>query len=213
MNSNNKPSGLLTKPKRYPNVAHMIRDVSEDKKLAEDTAAKIESQSIVNFLIGLRTVHNLSQSEMAKKMGCTQSKISKLERGADDNLSIGDFRAYTQARGLEMTINLSKKGQTIANRVNAHTFAVRRLMIRAAELSGHQDGSIAKGSRKLLISTIGNLAEAMGVSLKVLQNAIDALPTKLPIEQPRLIEMQPDESDEAKSSEIMSGRKSAFSHS
>ncbi len=80
----------------FSTVADMVRSVSENKEKAEETARAIEERSIINFLVGLRTAQELSQSDIASKMKCTQSKVSKLESGIDDNLTLGDFHAYTR---------------------------------------------------------------------------------------------------------------------
>lgn len=99
----------ITTKKLYNNVADMVRDLSEDKAQGERTAKKIEERTIINFLMALRAASGLSQSEIAAKMGCTQSKISKLEGGKDEELSIGDFHGYADALGLPSCIGIDNK--------------------------------------------------------------------------------------------------------
>lgn len=109
-----------TQEKKYKNVPEMVRDLTEDKELAENIARDIEQRNIIDFLMALRTANDLSQSDIAKKMGCSQSRVSKLENGKDNDLRIGDFDAYVSALGLEMSIGLVKKNRTIVDDMKYH---------------------------------------------------------------------------------------------
>ena len=179
---------LSQNPKRFSNVADLVRHVSEDKEQAEKTARKIEQMNIVNFLVGLRTAQELSQSDVAEKIGCTQSKVSKLENGIDSNLNIGDVNAYARAIGFEMTIVLGKKERTLVQQIDFHINAVQRLMARLGQFVGENDGLTEHGATGAFLSAAKHLIT--GTS-EVLQNIIAACPT-LPKDEAHVIQIQAD---------------------
>jgi predicted XRE-type DNA-binding protein len=107
--------------RRYSSVADMIRDISEDKDLGEKMAGDVENRSVINVLMALRTSLDKSQSDIAGEMGCSQSRVSKLESGRDDELRLGDFRAYARALGFEMSISLVKDNGVAAEEIRCST--------------------------------------------------------------------------------------------
>lgn len=48
-------------------------------------------------LVGMRIRANLSQSALAKKLGCKQGHISKIESLYDRDLTLGEIQKYAQA--------------------------------------------------------------------------------------------------------------------
>lgn len=69
-----------------------------DPMLSAEVVAESEglySNSIVaRTLMSMRVGAGLSQSEMAKKVGCTQPRISNIESATDDRLNIPVIRMY-----------------------------------------------------------------------------------------------------------------------
>src|SRR5438270_832611 len=103
-----KETKLPPMMKQYKNVTEMATDLSEDKASGERVAKAIRERAMVDMLMALRTRENMSQTDIAERMGCTQSKVSKLESSIDDDLRLGDFRAYATALGFQMTVRLVK---------------------------------------------------------------------------------------------------------
>lgn len=66
----------------------------------------------------------LSQKDVALKLGCTQSRISKLESMTDADLRIGDLSKYAEVLGLELRITFESTNRStttrLAERDNAH---------------------------------------------------------------------------------------------
>ena len=185
-----KTTNRAASKKRYISVAEMVRDLSEDQAFAEQVSRRIEERNIINHLMAMRTLSGMSQKDIASKMLCTQSRISKLESGKDDELRIGDFHAYAEALGLQMMIVLAKKGQPrLAEQINYHTSALNRLYRKLAELVG-DDNKMTKEMLKLIRrNTLGLVTELSGI----LESALRAIPqpeTNAP--SPIQIEMQED---------------------
>ena len=92
--------------KTYKDVVGMAAGVTGDERFVEDLAAHVEAGRLVRGLFAARCAAGLSQADVAERMGCTQSRVSKLEAAADDDLSLGDLRSYAKALGLALTVTL-----------------------------------------------------------------------------------------------------------
>ena len=63
-----------------------------------DFEARLHERQLVKLLDILRAFAGMSQKELAAKLGCTQSKISKLESGVDADLRFGDIATLLGSR-------------------------------------------------------------------------------------------------------------------
>lgn len=173
----------------------MVRELSEDQAFADKMASRLEERNIINHLMALRTSLGMSQQDIAAKMKCTQSRVSKLENGRDDDLRIGDFHAYAEALGLRLAIVLGKKGQPpIAERIRYHVSALKRLFAELVGLVGDDD-TMAKGAwRFILKSTCIAACEVA----KLLKHVTQKLPQQQrDVVSPIEIEIQGDDPDPA----------------
>ncbi len=158
--TNERPTGASRK-KRYASVQELVRDLSEDNKFADDVNRGIDERNIINHLMAMRSSLDLSQQDIAQKMKCSQSRISKLETGKDDDLRIGDFQRYADALGLQMLIVLAKAEKPpIAKRIKYHTRTLERLFKELAILVADDD-SAKKEMVKLVASSAIPLACGM----------------------------------------------------
>ncbi|MFT2722221.1 helix-turn-helix domain-containing protein [Deinococcus sp. A31D244] len=66
-------------------------------------------------LTELRRSVGLNQEELARKLGISQSRISRIERGDLDHTEVATLRAFTQALGgeLEITVKLGDERLTL----------------------------------------------------------------------------------------------------
>ncbi len=96
--------------KRIPNKSHrsiteMARDLlSDDPEFVAEFELRLANRQLVKSLAVIRARAKLSQQELASKMGCSQSKISKIESGVDADLRFGDIEAYLKATSHEAKI-------------------------------------------------------------------------------------------------------------
>jgi transcriptional regulator with XRE-family HTH domain len=63
--------------------------------------------AIVDALSNLRCSKGIHQSHIARRIRCTQSKVSKLENGTDNKLNLLDLHRYVEAIGCRLTITIS----------------------------------------------------------------------------------------------------------
>ena len=81
------------------------------KKLLKNPAVKAEydaadaEYTVIEALVRARTRAKLSQAELAKRLGTTQSAIARLE-GGGVSPSLSTLRKYAEATGAKLQINL-----------------------------------------------------------------------------------------------------------
>ena len=107
--------------RQFRSVTEMVRSISDSKETVNRVEKKIAARQIVVQLATLRMKQGLSQADVAEEMGCTQSRISKLENGVDQDLTIGDIETYLKVLHLEMNVvfhesSLTKLAFTLASR-------------------------------------------------------------------------------------------------
>ena len=64
----------------------------------QNRVKELENETrVVDYLVRLRQAAGITQEDMAKALGVTQSAISKLESGTDLELTLGEIRGYARA--------------------------------------------------------------------------------------------------------------------
>ncbi len=164
--------------KRHKNVVQMAKDLSVDQSFADDLAKRIAQRQIVKKLIALRAAKGLTQQDIADSLGCTQSRVSKLESQTDFELSLGDFQGYADALGMQVVITLMKKDASIVDMVKQHAFCIKRLTDHLAALAA-TDRIIAEGVSNFFGEAAFNL-------LRMLQDSAKKLPPREEGELPQI---------------------------
>jgi transcriptional regulator with XRE-family HTH domain len=158
----------MKKRTQHPSVSDMVRSLSEDPSFADEFLKRLSGRQLIKVLTVLRTRAGLSQQELAEKLHCTQSKVSKLESSNDTDLRFGDLLDYTSAVEHEMRLFLVPKGRTLLDEVQMHAYMIQRLLHCLIRLAG-SDGAMTKGVANFLEEAAWNLT-------KMAQTAAAALP-------------------------------------
>lgn len=85
----------------FRNVDAMLRATGQ-RRLAQAVRGLSAKTRLIDQLIVARARAGYTQSQLAKKMGCSQSRISKFEDSQDAELTLGDLQAYAQAVGAQL---------------------------------------------------------------------------------------------------------------
>lgn len=101
--------------KTYSTVSQMVRDMADDPSFADDFEKHLAQRRVVKKLMVLRAAQGLSQQDIAGMIGCTQSRISKLESATDSQIRLGDLEAYAAALGLEVKLVLTAKNSEVTS--------------------------------------------------------------------------------------------------
>jgi transcriptional regulator with XRE-family HTH domain len=172
------------------NLIEAVKTISSGEAVAQHLAENLESKSLVHKLFGLRCSKGITQADLAKRMNCSQSRISKLENGEDDDIRLGDLQEYLTALGAELNITVFSKKPTIAEKAKHHVFAIKRLLDKLAGLANH-DEKLAKPIAAFFGEYFLNI-------IAQLQETASALPSSLAANDPLLgiiIEMADDHAD------------------
>jgi transcriptional regulator with XRE-family HTH domain len=134
-NAEAKPTG-----RRYASVDELLRGECLPKEISDGVRQLADETRFTRMLAALRVNAGLTQEQMGDKLGHarTQSAISKLESGRDEELTIGDIRDY--AKVLNERIGLVFGPQL--NHVEAikmHALAMRERMMSLAKLAQEDD--------------------------------------------------------------------------
>ena len=145
----------------YTSVESMVRDLTDDAELIEAIDNALDQQTIVRQLLSMRAVHGLSQTDIAEAMGCSQSRVSKMETSSDDDLRYGDLRRYAEAVRCELKSGVRPADLEPADEVKALAFGINDRLSRMADLSQH-DEEIAKGVAHFLVEAYVNFSMIVG---------------------------------------------------
>ena len=79
----------------------------EDPEFREEYARVDEEYALVEALVRARTAAKLTQAEVARRLGTTQSAIARLE-GGQVSPSFATLRRYAKATGTRLTVGLER---------------------------------------------------------------------------------------------------------
>ena len=108
--------------KKFNSVGNPITGLSTTKQFTEQALKEIKKKRISKFLFALRCQHHLTQKQIAKKIDCSQSRVSKIESSYDEELSIQDLSDYAKALNLELEIGYRNRSTKIVDLIKYHVF-------------------------------------------------------------------------------------------
>jgi transcriptional regulator with XRE-family HTH domain len=149
--------------KRYASVTDLVRDTT-DTAFAEEFEKHLADRRLVRALAVLRGARGLSQVQLAAKLGCGQSKISKMESSADADLNFGDILRYVDAMDRTLLITLTPPIHTGRERICYHTACIKRALEELERLAS-DDKSSSMGVARFAIKTIANLVRMIEESI------------------------------------------------
>jgi transcriptional regulator with XRE-family HTH domain len=160
----------MNRKKARTSVSQMVCETSDDPAFKELFEERLRARRIVKDLMVQRAIQDLSQKDIAEKIGCTQSRISKLETTHDADLRLGDLAQYADALGLRVNIVLESKERTPVTRIKKFAFQIKHELDKLAALAAH-DQLIARGVSNLVGEAFFNL-------VSILQESAQKLPPR-----------------------------------
>lgn len=141
--------------KKFNSVSDLLKDMGIDKDIVKRVDKEIEDHSLAKKLTILRIKNDLSQAEMAKKMGVSQPCISRLEYASNDQIKLGDLNKYIAALGYETTLVISKP-QNIAQKIK-NTYNQLSALLTELQKYAVDDESILQGIAKFELEATHNM--------------------------------------------------------
>jgi ribosome-binding protein aMBF1 (putative translation factor) len=89
----------------YRSVDEMLRGHGY-RRVADAVRQLSVKTRLIDQLILARVAAGLTQAQLAAKLRCSQSRISKIEDSQDADLSLGDIHAYARIVGLKLQLDL-----------------------------------------------------------------------------------------------------------
>lgn len=171
-----KPAMSKAKKTGFNSVAELAKDAFEDEPaLVEELDAQLSARQVVRALFAMRSARGVSQAEIASKLNCSQSRVSKIENGVDADLSLGELEAYARALDCDPVLTFQKRHSTAVDRVKHHAFAIRRELDVIAKLAGN-DSTLRQGVASFFGEAFFNIVKMISESVKSLPNLSDHSP-------------------------------------
>ncbi len=156
-----KPIGIVGKP--YASVLEMVRGTFETG-FADDFEDHPKTHALSRILTVARCRKEITQAQVAEKMGCGQAKVSKIERSPDRNLGFGDVGDYLKALDQGMYITLAPARANAADHIRFHLNAIAHHLDGLVKLAG-DDPAIGRGVEAFAIEQIRDLLAMVAKSL------------------------------------------------
>jgi transcriptional regulator with XRE-family HTH domain len=177
---------------KYKNVLEMVRGISKDDTFKELATKEIKGKTLAKFLFYLRCDHNLSQKQLAEKIGCTQSRISKIESAFDKNLTIQDLLDYAKALNLHLEIGYRHPSVKIVDLIKYHAFKIKAYLNQLSGLA-KEDETLKEGVGRFCVEVLFNIGKFISDNLvkldlkfKEQKREPDTIHISAPIEKAKL---------------------------
>jgi len=128
-----KPTG-----RRYASVSELLHKEKVSKGVRAEVSALNAQTVVVRQLASLRAHAGMSQTELAKKIGCTQSRISKIEASKDEDITLSVIRDYVQATESQLGLFCGKPVSHV-EAVKNHALSIRRHLESLADIAQKHD--------------------------------------------------------------------------
>lgn len=128
-------------------ASSVMAELCDDKQIVQDVANNISRSKLVAELAEMRVRKSMTQKDVATKMGVSDSKVSRFEASFDDDLRIGDVKAYMHAIDVEASVALLDKSMSTTNQIKHYVFEIERLLTHLTSIAKEcgDDRSIVDG--------------------------------------------------------------------
>lgn len=168
--------------KKIESVSELLKDMGIDEDVRNNIDKEIENHSLSKNLAILRVKNNLSQAEMAKKMGVSQPCISRLEVASNDQIKFGDFAKFVAALGYETTLTISKP-QNIAQKIK-NTYNQLSKLLKDLQQYAVDDDAILQSIAKFELEATQNM---LNLASALIESSASKLNKIHPQQEPQII--------------------------
>lgn len=119
---------------RFSSVAALLQAQATPATLKEKFETLQNETHVVQHLTIMRQSAGLTQEEMARLIGVSQSAISKLESSKDEEITLGQIKAYTKAANRRMGLTVGKPLNHV-EAVKYHALEIRERLSALASMA------------------------------------------------------------------------------
>jgi transcriptional regulator with XRE-family HTH domain len=157
--------------RRYQSVDDLIKQEGLPVEVQKAYAELKRSTIVAERLAVLRQSAGITQEEMAKHLGVTQSAISKLEAGRDEDLTIGQITEYSRITKERIGLCFGKPMNHV-EAVKAHAVGIRRRLSALAEIA-HRDEELESAIQGFFGEAFFNILTILAKCQKEMPNNRD----------------------------------------
>jgi transcriptional regulator with XRE-family HTH domain len=143
--------------KKAESVSELLEKTGLDKTFKAAVNREIQERTLSKFLFALRCEHNLTQKEMADKIGCSQSRISKIESAVNSKIQIKDLLDYAHPLGLQLELGYRSKKVKIVDLIKFHALKINMYLERLVALAQKDEA---------LADSIGKFHEELSANME-----------------------------------------------
>ena len=153
--------------RRYNSVTALMKGESVSQNVQKEVKELFAKTAVVRRLVELRHRAGLTQEELANRLSRTQSAISKLESGRDEDLTVKEIREYVQATDQRIGLMFGKPMNHV-EAIKEMAFGIKSRLMALAKLA-NRDGELEKEIQ-------GFFGEAFFNILSILSECQGAMP-------------------------------------
>ena len=130
----------------FVSVLDIAGDTVPDRTFHDEVEGYPGDDNVSRALSHLRCSQKLTQEELAKRAGCTQSKISRIENSSNDRLKLDDLTIYARAFNMQVSIDFAPESSSADAAVRL-AFQIRNGLVDVAERE-RREGAADDGAKE-----------------------------------------------------------------
>lgn len=128
------------------NIPEIAASLAGSPEIADLVKREIRYNTVVSRLLAMRVQRGLSQEEVAERMECSASKVSRIESGNDFDLKWVDLVGYLEALNMKMIFSFEDPTLPASERIKHNVFRIHSGLEQLLSQARAKDGdeNIAK---------------------------------------------------------------------
>lgn len=149
---------------RFKSVAEAAAHLAgDDPEVGKRVKNAIQRNELVSVLLQMRIEKGLTQEEIADRMKCGPSTVSRIESGNDRQLKWSDIIGYVSALKIKMGILFDDETLPASTKIKQCVFKIDEQLKALTELAkSTDDPSIAQGIDRFYKDVLFNFAKRFG---------------------------------------------------
>jgi DNA-binding Xre family transcriptional regulator len=124
--------------KHYATSLDLAKDLFGDE-IVQEMANHANATAFISALEEIRVTKDLSQRDLAKRIGWSHSKLHRFESSPDANLRWGDIVEYCKALDFDLTITFADHDIPAATNIKHHVLAIKKQLDTLVAIASSQN--------------------------------------------------------------------------
>lgn len=110
--------------KKYDRISLLAGNLADNTQAVDRVESLIRESWMVRTMLRHRLRAGMTQKDIAARMGCSPSRISKIEGGTDHSLGWVEVHQYFGALGMNVSVLLDRPSVPVAAKIKHHVFEI-----------------------------------------------------------------------------------------